>query len=220
MQRTKLIYQAAMIRSKSLIVEKYGSKFWHEFKDRSDQWLARILPEMPDMGDSVFAFNLDFCPAYIAWYKAFMELGLSNDAAGEGIWAINEQLITMVPGWLMPLSKRIYLGGFRRKAAKHAEKSRLNELHPYDWKITYRETSKNTFEIDITECGMLKLGKDFDAMGMFPMICRLDYLFAHYMGNGFERTKTLADGDECCNCRYHLTGSCAWPPAGGFIDRK
>lgn len=209
-----------MARSKKWMINKYGIQFWHRFKDESDQWLARILPEVPDIGNSIFAFNYDFCPAYIAWYKALIGLGLSNNEAGEVIWAINEQVITMVPSWLMPLGKRMYLGGFRRKAAKHAEKSRLNDLHPYDWKMTFREIGKNTFEIDITECGMLKLGRDFDALGMFPMICRMDYLFAHYMGNGFERTKTLADGDECCNCRYHLIGSCGWPPAGGFYDHK
>lgn len=220
MKSTKLIYSIAINRSKRWIVDKYGIQFWHRFKDKSDEWLKRVLPEVPDLGDSIFAFNFDFCPAYIAWYKAFMESELSSDEASEGIWTINEQLIAMLPGWIMPLSKRLYLNGFRKKAAKHAERSRLNQLHPYDWKIVYREISANTFEIDITECGMLKLGRDFDALGMFPMICRMDYLFAHYMGNGFERTKTLADGDECCNCRYHLIGSCDWPPTGGFYDHK
>jgi hypothetical protein len=48
----------------------------------------------------------------------------------------------------------------------------------------------------------------------------MDYLFAHLMNNGFERTKTLGDGDDCCNCRYYLTGSCEWSPEKGFADRK
>ena len=47
---------------------------------------------------------------------------------------------------------------------------------------------------------------DFHAEGMLPGICRMDYLFASRMKNGFERTKTLGDGDECCNCRYFSRG--------------
>lgn len=39
----------------------------------------------------------------------------------------------------------------------------------------------------------------------------------HY---GFERTKTLGDGDECCNCRYYIKGDCDWSPEKGFNDRK
>ncbi|MEN6350201.1 MAG: L-2-amino-thiazoline-4-carboxylic acid hydrolase [Syntrophomonas sp.] len=118
------------------------------------------------------------------------------------------------------MSVKAYIGGFRKKAAEHAKKTRANALHPYDWKIAYREINENTFEIDITECAMLKLAKDFDVLGMYPAICRMDYLFSHYMGNGFERTKTLGDGDECCNCRYHIVGNCEWSPEKGFESRR
>jgi hypothetical protein len=94
------------------------------------------------------------------------------------------------------------------------------ELHPYDWHLTYREVSANTFEIDITECGLKKLAHDFAADGLLPGICRMDYLFSWLMGNGFERTRTLGDGDDCCNCRYHLVGDCEWSPEKGFETRK
>jgi hypothetical protein len=65
-----------------------------------------------------------------------------------------------------------------------------------------------------------KLAHDFDADGLLPGICRMDFLFSNLMGNGFERTKTLGDGDDCCSCRYHLVGNCNWSPKKGFIDRK
>jgi hypothetical protein len=67
---------------------------------------------------------------------------------------------------------------------------------------------------------MKKLAHDFGTDGLLPGICRMDYLFAHLMGNGFERTKTLGDGEDCCNCRYHIEGSCDWSPERGFVDRK
>jgi hypothetical protein len=40
------------------------------------------------------------------------------------------------------------------------------------------------------------------------------------MGNRFVRSKTLGDGDSCCNCHYDLVGECEWAPEKGFAERK
>lgn len=50
--------------------------------------------------------------------------------------------------------------------------------------------------------------KKYGAEEMLPGICAVDYIVAHYMGNGFSRTKTLGAGDDCCNCHYELKGIC------------
>ena len=52
------------------------------------------------------------------------------------------------------------------------------------------------------------MAKKYGVEGMLPGICSVDYMVSYYMGNGFSRTKTLGDGDECCNCHYELTGKC------------
>jgi hypothetical protein len=115
---------------------------------------------------------------------------------------------------------KTYLNGFRKKAATHVALQEKGKLHPYDWHITYREINQNSFEIDITECGLKKLAHQFDADGLLPGICRMDYLFSNLMGNRFVRSKTLGDGDNCCNCHYDLEGQCEWAPEKGFTDRR
>lgn len=75
-------------------------------------------------------------------------------------------------------------------------------------------------EVNITRCGMRTLAKDFDALGMFPAVCRVDYLMFSIMGGGFQRNKTLGDGDSCCNCIYTIGGKCDWNPEKGFKNRK
>lgn len=30
----------------------------------------------------------------------------------------------------------------------------------------------------------------------------------------------LGDGDDCCNCRYHIEGSCEWSSEKGFNEEK
>lgn len=216
----KVIYYVTIFRSRKVLKSKYGKDFWESFKKLSREKLTAILLVMPDIGKSIFSFNYKFAPAYIAWYKTFLELGLAQQEAWENLWVMNEKMVTIIPKFLLHATGKRYIGGFRKKATAHIARQRCNEIHPYDWRISYREISKNTFEVDITECAMKKLAHDFDADGLLPGICRMDFLFSHLMGNGFERTKTLGDGDDCCNCRYHLVGSCDWSPEKGFIDRK
>jgi len=190
-----------MVRSKSFIKDVYGRGFWNEFRSLSKKTLNEILPTVPDIGDSVFSFNYEFGPPYIAWYKSFLELGLTQDETIENIWMMNEKMVTAIPKLLLHSSGKTYMKSFRKKAEAHVERQNHGELHPYDWNISYREIDKNSFELDITECGLKKLARDFDADGLLPGICRMDYLFSSAMGTGFVRTKTLGDGDDCCNCQ-------------------
>jgi len=216
----KLIYKITMCRSKSFIKRQYGIHFWSNFQAASDKIFATVLPKVPDIGNSIFAFNYKFGPSYIAWYQAFLKLGLTRQEAIENIWKMNEKMVTTVLRPFLKATGIAYLNGFRKKAAAHVVRQKSGKLHLYDWEVTYREIDKNSFELDITECGLKKLAHDFDADGLLPGICRMDYLLSNLMGNGFVRTKTLGDGDNCCNCHYDIAGKCEWSPEKGFQYRK
>ena len=209
-----------MYNSKGELTKKYDKEFWGNFKHLSDKYLPQILNKAPDIGKSIFAFNYKFGICFIAWYKAFKELGISNEEIDRNIWIMNEKMLDIFPKIMLPLVGKIYINGFRQKALEHFNRQENGELHPYDWKINYREINNNSFEIDITQCAILKIAVENNARNLLPGICRMDYLFSHLMGNGFERTKTLGDGNDCCNCRYHIVGTCEWKPEKGFIHRK
>lgn len=216
----KMIYSITMVRSKKEFIAKYGIDFWLKFKKRSSELFDEILLKVPDIGKSIFSFNYKFAPAYIAWYKTFLELGLQQEETIQNIWFMNEKMATTVPKAFLQLMGKTYFSSFRKKSKKHLIRQNENKLHPYDWQIEYRSIDVNSFEIDIKSCGIKKLAHDFDAEGLLPGICRMDYLFASLMKNGFTRTKTLGDGDDCCNCHYEMTGSCEWSPEKGFDNRK
>lgn len=216
----RIIYSLTMLRSRKVLLRKYGKDFCNSYSRLSKEEFETILPRVPDIGKSIFSFNYQFAAPYIAWYKSLLKLGLSQQEAWEMIWLMNEKLATTVPNFLLHATGKRYFNGFRKKAAAHIERQQQSKLHPYDWRVAYREISDNTFELDIAECAMKKLAHDFDADGLLPGICRMDFLFSHLMSNGFERTKTLGDGDDCCNCRYQIEGSCEWSPEKGFINRK
>ncbi len=209
-----------MARSRRFIINENGRDFLNKFRLLSKRHFNEILPKVPDIGESIFSFNYEFAPPYVAWYKSFIELGLTGDDAIKNIWKMNEKMVTAIPKSFLHLTGKTYMNGFRKKAAKHVERQNRGELHPYDWKVAFRDIDKNSFEIDITECAMKKLMHDLEADGLLPGICRMDYLFSSVMGNGFVRTKTLGDGNDCCNCHYDLEGKCEWSPEKGFAGRK
>lgn len=211
----RFIYNITMFRSRRFIIKNYGSEFWKKFKAESRIVFKKVLLELPDIGKSIFSFNYAYAPSYIAWYKSMRNLGLSAKEADSLMWKMNECMILTVPKIFLRSAGRIYLESFRKKAASHIEHQKNGNLHENDWLIEYRNLNKNSFEIDIKRCGFITLAKKYGAEGMLPGICAVDYIVAHYMGNGFSRTKTLGDGDDCCNCRYEIKGKCPLQvPAG------
>lgn len=98
------------------------------------------------------------------------------------------------------------------KAKQHMLRQENGSLHPFDWEIQYRDINKNEFMIKIKKCGFITYADKFDARGILPGICAVDYIVAYYMKNGFHRTKTLGYGDDC---RYALNGSCPLKPGNG-----
>lgn len=216
----KLIYKIAMIRGKKYIVGRYSLEFYQNFKRISKDKMNQVSPCIPKIGKSIFSLNYKYAPAYIAWYLTLKELNVPQKDIDEIIWKSNEAIMTIIPSSFMHAVGNKYFSSFRQKAALHMKRQKEGKLHPYDWEIEYRSIDSNCFEIDIYSCGFKKLAKDFGAEGLLPGICRMDYLYAYLMKNGFERTKTLGDGDECCNCRYYIKGDCDWSPEKGFNDRK
>lgn len=214
------IYQLGQWRSKPYFAKRYGVDFWRAYQNKSREILETVIAGTPDIGKGIFSFNYAFTPAYIAWYKAMLALGLPEGEATENIWRINERIMAILPGFIMPAVRRVYLGGFRKKAAEQERRFLEGHLHPYDYRIRYKPLEENCFQIDIYSCGMMRLCRDFDALGLFPSVCRMDYLFANRLGHGFWRSKTLGDGDDCCNCAYSMSGDCEWAPEKGFEDRK
>jgi hypothetical protein len=194
----------------------YGAAFQCAFSHKAKEEFRRVNPCLPDIGGSVFRFNFAFTPAYIAWYRTALSLDVSHEETIKLIWQINELLIRLVPEWLRAkYGAKFYLGAFREKAPLQALKTKQNKLPEYDYAIDFRNIDEDCFEINIYSCGMKKLCDEQGASGLFPGVCRIDYLVAHLLGCGFSRSKTLGGGDDCCDCRYSLSGSCGWDPEKG-----
>ena len=204
----KFIYRLTMCRSKGYIQKQYGKSFWKSFREHSDAVFRQVAAELPDIGDSIFSFNYAYAPSYVAWYRSMRQLGLDAGQADDLMWKMNEKMLLSVPKPFLHMAGKSYLNSFRKKAKQHLQRQGKPGFSEYDWLIDYRDIDANSFEIDIRRCGFITVAKKYGVEGMLPGICSVDYMVSHYMGDGFSRTKTLGDGDECCNCHYELTGKC------------
>lgn len=81
--------------------------------------------------------------------------------------------------------------------------AKKSQSSPYemDWKYTY-EKGKDEFYCTYTECGICKLAKREHAERFLPCMCHMDYSTYAMVGAKLIRTKTLANGDDCCN--FHV----------------
>ena len=70
-----------------------------------------------------------------------------------------------------------------------------------DWKYTY-EKGVNECRYTITKCGVCRLAEREEVLEYLPCMCKMDYPKYDIRGAILDRTKTLANKDECCN--FHL----------------
>jgi hypothetical protein len=71
------------------------------------------------------------------------------------------------------------------------------------------EDTKKAFEVSITECLWAKTFREADAADLgYAMICHPDYAYCQAFNPKIRmiRTKTLMQGDECCNHRWVMDG--------------
>jgi len=195
------------------MVRAYGEEFHQELYRRSKSVARAILPQVPDIGNSVFKTNYYYCVCYCGWFGAMQAMGLSADEAVKVIWFINEAYLKSFPRGLMKLGGRFYAHTRRKRGPKAAARSLSGNVHPMDWKIRYEQVDSTTWKIDILECFMVKLAQKLGIKDMLPGICRMDYPFSHYFDTEFRRKGTLADGFPWCDCWYRYPGRCDWPVA-------
>ena len=88
---------------------------------------------------------------------------------------------------------------FRRNWSKETYKRKYEN----DWIVDFIEPSKDyVFGFDYKECGVCKLCKDEGCKELAKYLCQLDYMIVEVIGIKLTRTKTLAEGYDCCDFRF------------------
>jgi len=93
---------------------------------------------------------------------------------------------------------------YQDNLARCAEWSENNkDKYPWTWQFTTESNPEiPEFRIYFTNCGLYNLCIAENISELNPILCETDFVMAEMAGCTFSRTKTLADGDDCCDFCY------------------
>jgi len=75
--------------------------------------------------------------------------------------------------------------------------------YPMDWVFDFSyDLSVPEYFVTHRECGICKIGKQESLEFLVPHMCVMDYPTIEYKGGKLLRSKTLGNGDDCCD--FHV----------------
>lgn len=143
-----------------------------------------------------------------ASYKVRSEMSyesIFNFAFRDHLIPVLKELSTRYPKEeFLAMMKDTASQAFTRKDVMDKSSKNLNQVF---WKHVIErevvEDSDTAFELKITKCLWEKVYREADAADLgYALVCHTDFATAEASGQKLIRTKTLMNGDDCCNHRW------------------
>lgn len=168
------------------------------YKKKVQQEYKAMLLRTPDIGGSPLEMNLYIAAFVFSLHKA------DPDKISP---AVVDEMVTAVfdSPFMVKVHKNKKCTLFTDKVQdKKVQESIASQSSKYelDWKFDYKKGT-DEFYNTYTECGICKLGKRENCFEFVPCLCNMDERNYRNEGGELHRTKTLANGDDCCN--FHVT---------------
>lgn len=164
-------------------------------KKRYREILART-PSIGSTKENPLAMALTWGALVIAVYQSGGGK-ISEEALGKMVAAMGKN----------PLMRRMnkkdpFTRIFQDQKEAQAKASQEKE-NPYDWKSEFIPgDTLEEYGINYTRCGLCRLAQQEGCTNIVPQMCQFDFISADFMGAELTRTKTLAEGADCCDFRY------------------
>ncbi len=169
-----------------------------EYKKRVKKEFRAMLQRTPDIGGSPLERNLYIAAFVFSLYKACPEK-ITPEIVDEMASAVFDS------DFMVKAHKNkkctMFDDKVQDKKLQESIASRNSE-YELDWKFEYTK-GVDEFYNTYTECGICKLGRRENCFEFVPCLCNMDDRNYINEGGRLHRTKTLADGDDCCD--FHVT---------------
>ncbi len=171
-------------------MEEYKRKVKKEFKE--------MLERTPDIGGTSLEKNLYIAAFVFSLHKADPER-ITPEVVDAMVTAVFDSPFIVN----VHKNKKCTLFTDKVQDEKVKEsKASQNSKYELDWKFDYKK-GVDEFYNTYTECGICKLGKRENCFEFVPCLCNMDERNYHNEGGKLHRTKTLGNGDDCCD--FHVT---------------
>lgn len=169
-----------------------------DYRKKVKREYRAMLLRTPDIGGSSLEMNLYIAAFVFSLHKAEPKK-ITPDVVNEMVTAVFDSAF-MVKAHK---NKKCTLFTDKVQNKKLAEsKASQNSKYELDWKFQYKK-GNNEFYNTYTECGICKLGLRENCFEFVPCLCNMDERNYKNEGGKLHRTKTLAQGDDCCD--FHVT---------------
>ena len=156
-----------------------------------------MLLRTPDIGGSSLEMNLYIAAFVFSLHKAEPEK-ITPEIVNEMVTAVFDS-----PFMVKAHANKkctLFTDKVQDQKIKESIASQTSK-YELDWKFKY-EKGVDEFYNTYTECGICKLGKRENCFAFVPCLCNMDERNYRNEGGELHRTKTLAQGDECCD--FHV----------------
>lgn len=169
-----------------------------KYRKRVKQEYKAMLLRTPDIGGSSLEMNLYIAAFVFSLHKAEPDR-ITPEVVNEMVTAVFDSPFMIKAH----KNKKCTLFTDSTQDKKVAESiASQTSKYELDWKFRY-EKGVDEFYNTYTECGICKLGRRENCFEFVPCLCNMDERNYWNEGGKLHRTKTLAQGDECCD--FHVT---------------
>jgi L-2-amino-thiazoline-4-carboxylic acid hydrolase len=205
--------QAVRIR---LLMHYPAKLIWSVFADTRRE-LENLIPNIPPIGEkNIWQFNLDASAMSLALYRSLKKQGFSIPETALMFHRIYDAYLLSFPKPLRLAYSWYYFSPWSQARLRQSAAYSQLKKHSQDWVFTYVKGDGLAFDVgvDISECAILKFYRAQGAEELVPHLCKLDNAMGKYLGLGFTRQGTLAEGGPVCDCRWKRGAETLnWTPA-------
>ena len=166
----------------------------------------KLINDLPDVGGELNPNTkyLIIAAWYTAYYIPARELDYGPEFVGKMIYKLNEyDQASMPKNKAHAIGAEKFTVNYKNRMKKWAKWTQQKE-YPANWVAEYVEGNGTDFDYgyNYTECGICKYlhSKKMDELA--PFVCLNDFIRSQSENTGLNRSKTLGQGDNCCNFRY------------------
>ena len=171
-------------------MKRYKRSVKREYKE--------MLLRTPDIGGSSLEMNLYIAAFVFSLHKAEPDR-ITPEVVDEMVTAVFDSPFMVKAHENKKCT--LFVDNVQDKKVQESIASQTSK-YELDWKFHY-EKGVDEFYNTYTECGICKLGKSENCFEFVPCLCNMDERNYRNEGGQLQRTKTLGQGDECCD--FHVT---------------
>ncbi len=202
------------------IDELIGDRAFEEFKRDVLKQFNQLLKEVQYVGGdkNKMTSGLVQSAYFFAVYDVLTKYGVSIHVIGHLLTNMGERILDRIPDIVGKIAGKYMYSASTIRRRQKKERSSYKD----NWVSSIQESSNDDYDITVTytQCAIQLFAKNTGHLDILPYMCNLDYKLYKKLGLGLKRTKTLAEGYDCCDFMISRRGDCfpIWPPQ--FLDKS